>query len=1269
MHPGTQQNQRLARALQAGYISPDELTLAQRLRLLLLAARRLAFVDAQGQPAGDWGAVLGRDPALLLAELAAFPIERVERELLAELARLDGAGQWQRCLELLLQLDRWCHAIDALDDGQALPGELARSLQARLQGELAPLLDRLITQRQGPARELPPGLHRHWRLSAAAPSSVTQEGAPLGEATPASLRLLAMALCRAARQLGELAAQALPQSLASGRHEPAMGLLLAWMQLLQHSRTPLNRFAERLSDDYYLERLGLHPQPPRGDLIHVLLQRDPRHAGGIEIPAGSRLVCARDASGRTRGYRTEQPLELGSLQVAALLSQRLESDPLISPEHEFGYASAARATRITPPSPEAAARPRAQSWPLLGGGNASQADDAELGLAIASPLLMLAEGEREIELSLRLTQPAGPDAQLKPLLQQCQRCVALPPPLRAEALRPLLGRLFAVWLCQSREDFEPSDLQALQTLARRSFADAPANGLPSDDPLSLIYGQRQGLPPERELLLDRVFRGLWQCRLSTPGGWLSVEAVHTRSSTAIDGSRSLHIVLRLGAGQAAVVPCSAEVHGPAWAQQPALPVLQLRLRGRGRVFGVSLLQQLRLEQIGLRVKAQGLRQLQLHNQLGRLDAGKPFLPFGPLPDSSSYLLFGSSELAAKPLQALSLRLHWAGLPPQGLAAAYSGYPEGPWSRERFRVSASVLGDGRWREAGDQGLALFGSGEAVEEAEQTLTFQASRLAELHRGGAPGPLADYGTAARRGFFKLQLAEPAAAFGHALYPRLLTEVLSRNARSKRPEALPAPPYTPTLEQISLSYESSEQLALSSDRGRAGSGPQHTRLWRIEPFGLLPWQAELQGSPLLRPWAAAGQLFIGLAGSAPQGLLNLLFQLDSSAAQEAFGQPLPSLQWAAWCGESGWVTLEAHRILQDQTLGMLRTGLVVLDLPAGLARGCPAMPDDLFWLRLSANGDLTRLAPLQGLWTQAVCARAEPAESAAALAESATPLAPGSVKTLDPPVPGVIALSQPLPGFALREAEDLPALRRRAAERLRHRQRAITPWDFERLVLEAFPEVFKIKCMPQRPRGECPGRVLVVVVPALPPGFDIDGTEAPRLDAATLQRIADFLAERSAPSLQMVVRNASYERIQVRCVLRLARDARAGERLRLLNQALRDFLSPWREGGIGASFDWRIGTDEVEAMLRAQDGVEAVGQVSLLHIVRSDSGFYRLYDSARSRRAGPLRPAHRWSLALPMRRHLIELDEQPGARGPQPTGLPRLALGSSFVIGGART
>jgi hypothetical protein len=76
------------------------------------------------------------------------------------------------------------------------------------------------------------------------------------------------------------------------------------------------------------------------------------------------------------------------------------------------------------------------------------------------------------------------------------------------------------------------------------------------------------------------------------------------------------------------------------------------------------------------------------------------------------------------------------------------------------------------------------------------------------------------------------------------------------------------------------------------------------------------------------------------------------------------------------------------------------------------------------------------------------------------------------------------------------------------------------------------------------------------------------------------------------------------------------------------------------------------------------------LLHIVRSDANTYQLLDTARTRDGTALRrvrPVQPWSLVLPTPRHLIELIGVPSARGVQATGVGKLEIGGTFILGSA--
>ncbi len=79
------------------------------------------------------------------------------------------------------------------------------------------------------------------------------------------------------------------------------------------------------------------------------------------------------------------------------------------------------------------------------------------------------------------------------------------------------------------------------------------------------------------------------------------------------------------------------------------------------------------------------------------------------------------------------------------------------------------------------------------------------------------------------------------------------------------------------------------------------------------------------------------------------------------------------------------------------------------------------------------------------------------------------------------------------------------RTGERVRHKNRATVHWDYERLVLERFPKVFKVKCfasMAGDTLGPRPGGVLVVVIPH-PERGSTGGTRAPKMNATELERI----------------------------------------------------------------------------------------------------------------------------------------------------------------------
>jgi len=631
---------------------------------------------------------------------------------------------------------------------------------------------------------------------------------------------------------------------------------------------------------------------------------------------------------------------------------------------------------------------------------------------------------------------------------------------------------------------------------------------------------------------------------------------------------------------------------------------------------------------------------------------------------------------------LSVNVEWSGLPDGegGFGSYYAGY-DSRLTNADFTATTSILRDGQWLVAGAPGsVPLFETADASGRLRTQARWVIGEPALRAHGRATLEPLDFQLGARNGFYRIQLHSPPMGFGHAAYPALLTETVSANTlrRRKKPLALPLAPYTPLVERLTLDYEAQSHIVLGRERN-ADESADAEQVLHLHPYGISQVYPGAAGaSPSLWPrFEHDGNLYIGLTAEELSGVLTLHFHLrDETAVESLNGEPRPATGWA-YLASNQWRALTPSQVMADTTCGFLTSGIVTLDVPAQIDRHNTILPADCYWLRLSVDGGFDSFAGLYGVRTQALRASRVIDASTVFNAEA---LPAGSVKESTVTVFGLAGVTQIGPSFGMRAAEDRRQMRTRVGERLQHKQRASTPWDYERLVLERFPSVLKVKCFPHlssHTEGVSPGEVLVVVVPAPPVAHGAAETDAPvlsataepHLNAVELARIQEYLRGLSSPFAQLQVRNAVYERIQVRCTVKLARGAQAGQALRRINQAITDYISPWRPGGCQPRFDWTVRCEDVEAHVRSLDCVDFVTQLSLLHVAQSDVRVYTLSDTARGQAelATRTRPRSPWSIVLPMREHMLRAVDSSGDERPEVTGIARLGIGGTLIVGGA--
>ncbi|MDJ0839637.1 MAG: hypothetical protein QNK37_24175 [Acidobacteriota bacterium] len=132
-----------------------------------------------------------------------------------------------------------------------------------------------------------------------------------------------------------------------------------------------------------------------------------------------------------------------------------------------------------------------------------------------------------------------------------------------------------------------------------------------------------------------------------------------------------------------------------------------------------------------------------------------------------------------------------------------------------------------------------------------------------------------------------------------------------------------------------------------------------------------------------------------------------------------------------------------------------------------------------------------------------------------------------------------------------------------MRHKQRASTIWDFEHLILERFPGIYKAKCISHTDFDSelAPGSVLVILIPLL------DKTNAlypyqPAVDQAMLKSVHNYLKPLCSPFVDLLVANPLYEEIRIEISVVLHQGFDAGFYALQLDLDLKNLLAPWAFG-----------------------------------------------------------------------------------------------------------
>lgn len=633
----------------------------------------------------------------------------------------------------------------------------------------------------------------------------------------------------------------------------------------------------------------------------------------------------------------------------------------------------------------------------------------------------------------------------------------------------------------------------------------------------------------------------------------------------------------------AIVDYNAAVHGYSYTAQA--PIVQLLLKADSAGAGYNDLKSVTLQKVQILVDVSNVTSLNVESDGGVLDPKKAFLPFGPEAGRGSRFMVGYDEALSKSLSQVKLKVHWKDAPSNfATHYAFSAYGVSGVNNNYFTAAVRFADRGGWENSSDE-VSLFNSGNP--SAEHTITFEPGTSSvspgfstgmsvfALRASGSLwattaanelvswrplfGSLKPAPPEPRSGFITFSLEKD---FLHSTYRKKYVGYAIDQNTSKL--ASLNEPYTPAIASISLSYQAhSDEVRVASVELADFSnldvqffhvayfGQMHEHGYQRNQFSFL---ADKSVS-LLPLYENEGELLVGLSNLNPRDSVSVLFEVAEGSANPDLVQD--PIVWSVLC-DNYWKTLGSDSVVLDTTNQLRVSGIIQFVIPAEATTYNTILPADRIWLRGGVARNTAALSQLLAVAANAVEVQFSDQGNDPSHLMSA--LEAGRITKLRNGLAAVKTVKQPYASFGGASEETDNDFYRRVSERLRHKDRCITPWDYERMILEEFPRVHKVKCIPHAREGSwlAPGCVLIVVVPDLKNKNAMDPLQ-PKVDSDTISRIAEFVRRRTGLHVQVKVKNPSYQRIQLDFKVRFRTGFEFNFYSKELNRQLIGFLSPW--------------------------------------------------------------------------------------------------------------
>lgn len=738
------------------------------------------------------------------------------------------------------------------------------------------------------------------------------------------------------------------------------------------------------------------------------------------------------------------------------------------------------------------------------------------------------------------------------------------------------------------------------------------------------------------------------------------------SSGLSNNDKKLTMAFQIPREEEAVVSYNLEVLGENY--NTSLPLLKFLIKTEN-TEGHALYRELvlnELENITINVDVRGIKSLELESDIGTLNAEKPFYPFSTQPVRKSNFYINYPELFKKEWKKLNVDIEWKNTPIKSSAfgndafvdlyfayrtnhlyqTSSSNYVFGmitpvellvakfeeeslskkeslmPELDEQFKIQKESVIE-QIAKAGSQVISQPSNLIVKSDEHFTANIEIQNKEEwelvdndLVLFNDQGSLfktefeitnSSY-TTDKNGPVRLSLNKP---FYHGLFPRIYALAFSSEDKSA---LIPNEPYTPFVESIQLNYTA--QSAFNTGASKQDYQTNEIKLFHEHPFGQSEEHAYLRAeldfisteekkNYAVPTYCKGGELFIGLEQVAKLQQVSLLVQVlegsENPLADSFTGKQ--KVEWYVLC-QNQWKTLNSDYMISNETDNFLKSGIVKFAIPKEANADNTILPAGLVWVKAKIHKNYDAVCKTIDIIAQSVLAEFENNENDLAHLENG--IEAKTISKLIQRVPSIKSISQPFNSFDGKPEESDAAYYRRISERLRHKNRAITLWDYEHIILQEFPEIHKVKCL-NHSKTEIvnnktqtsflsPGEILIVVIPDIinKNVFDI---YQPRVSTATLNEVQNWVNKLNTLHVNAKIINPDYEEVTIDLKVKFHKGFDENYYSKVLNSDLTKLLSPWAfEDSASIKFGITLHRSVVINYIEKLDYVDYIAEVKLL-------------------------------------------------------------------------